>query len=895
MFVAEPEGEPGFDPCRYYGSEPQYTMRRTIDGQDYYVPHKAILPGNTVRAAVPGDKISPDLKFLAEAGGEIPKTDLGTTDDNGRHLVELSLVAQGKVLAYDSIFFPGNGSQADTTIWMCVGELDVKSYNTKNLNLVLVPVNGATNIGGTGVDNILTDLQTELNTIYAPANVNWTVSKGNNLLVNAVLEGMEDSDDKILTRFTNDMDLVIDAFEAEADPADNTYYMFLINESGKTSKDGYMPFQQRYGFLTVGAGVAEEKFIHTTAHELGHGAFNLRHPFSDRARYPLPEGSTDNLMDYAGGTKMFNYQWDLADDPRLMLAWFMSEEEAAALDQLTPFEISSLSKDFLPDVNNLEIKYRLKDISKIDAIQEIRSIKNIEILILKDNEPGQGDIPYYYDENIINDTKNNTWDTEKREGIFIWNGHYNVEPDKKVSSADGEITLVITCTVDGKIVENIPGMYVIIDGQEAPFSTVHDGEFFLSNTVTFSVDAIGEDWYSASEGARKLTKNLASYRKFAQVINEQKNGIGDIFKNVENPLQYIYDNTENVDFIGSTVRVHWTFAKKLKAVETELGKSRVTEISNAVGAGKVGGINIRPQYSGTKVSIHSYGMAIDIDHKRNPYIHKIYQKELLFLIKRVTGQDLFDKTTRTAETITSANTKFLQETNGLTYDKLIEIYESIDTYNNNENAYKINILNTDNPFIDFKKIKDDEILGIYDFAKIIEIYNKLILLNKLLNDKVEEKVPLKLVSFTGAGRTQLQSLSTNISTLATMLNGLSGNFSEENIMAVISQLDISDLSVPDISAFITEYTSFFADMTIATSYKKLVPFATKIKEWDGNDFYNDLFADGFCNLPLDLINALNKQTDIHWGGTWNSSNVDYMHVEIKIAEVSKYLSQKKPE
>jgi hypothetical protein len=148
-------------------------------------------------------------------------------------------------------------------------------------------------------------------------------------VVNAISDGMEDSDDKILTRFTSDMNLVIDAFEASVDPADNTYYMFLEKESDKTTKDVYMPFVQEYGKLTVGSNVAKDDFLRTVAHELGHGAYKLRHPFSPKVRHTLTEGSTDNLMDYGTGENLFGYQWELVDDPKFMLTWFMSEDEAA--------------------------------------------------------------------------------------------------------------------------------------------------------------------------------------------------------------------------------------------------------------------------------------------------------------------------------------------------------------------------------------------------------------------------------------------------------------------------------------------------------------------------------------------------------------------------------------
>jgi hypothetical protein len=86
---------------------------------------------------------------------------------------------------------------------------------------------------------------------------------------------------------------------------------------------------KRYGFLRTGSGVTTESFTHNLAHELGHGAFKLRHPFSPEVRYPLAQGTTDNLMDYADGENLFGYQWELVDDPKFMLTWFMSEDEAA--------------------------------------------------------------------------------------------------------------------------------------------------------------------------------------------------------------------------------------------------------------------------------------------------------------------------------------------------------------------------------------------------------------------------------------------------------------------------------------------------------------------------------------------------------------------------------------
>ena len=70
----------------------------------------------------------------------------------------------------------------------------------------------------------------------------------------------------------------------------------------------------------------------TIAHELGHGAFNLRHPFSPGSTYQLTEGSTDNLMDYGRpqGTGLWKYEWDAIHDPEsILFAWAQDESEGA--------------------------------------------------------------------------------------------------------------------------------------------------------------------------------------------------------------------------------------------------------------------------------------------------------------------------------------------------------------------------------------------------------------------------------------------------------------------------------------------------------------------------------------------------------------------------------------
>jgi hypothetical protein len=367
-----------FDKYRYYGSEPQYNVLQTIYDEDYYVAYKALSANiaNRVHAILPTDARSQTLSFKinTKEGAGITDTEIGVNAE-GKMVREFIIPTNTeRIFAYDSIFLPGDGTTtADTTVFMCVGQLNVESYNLKQRNVVLVPVNGANELSGTNISDgaFLTALQDSLNSIYSPANVNWTISTHTGITVNDVMDGMEDSDDKILTRYTADMNMVIDAFMAETNPAENTYYMFVVQKYSGSTKEGYMPFGKEFGFLMIDETVTlQEEFIRTTAHELGHGAFKLRHTFSPEARYPLTPSTTDNLMDYVTDTKLFNYQWELIDNPAFMITWFQDEEESAMILTTDKWVMRKYIEEFRwANINDRIINYNGTYVVKAENIK----------------------------------------------------------------------------------------------------------------------------------------------------------------------------------------------------------------------------------------------------------------------------------------------------------------------------------------------------------------------------------------------------------------------------------------------------------------------------------------------------------------------------------------------
>jgi hypothetical protein len=95
------------------------------------------------------------------------------------------------------------------------------------------------------------------------------------------------------------------------------------------------------------------------AHELAHGAFRLYHTFSAENKYKITE-STDNLMDYNGGTALYKYQWDYIHNPQTMLFAWAEEEEEGAMGVYGITWLGNILWGLAPDEQEKEIETRLE-------------------------------------------------------------------------------------------------------------------------------------------------------------------------------------------------------------------------------------------------------------------------------------------------------------------------------------------------------------------------------------------------------------------------------------------------------------------------------------------------------------------------------------------------------
>jgi len=221
-----------------------------------------------------------------------------------------------------------------------VGSLSIAVYKEKAMKVRLVAVNDAGIISE--LANKQAEILTYLNSAYKPANASWSIE-----VESEVLQVSLSSSDKfdaieydLIRNYSSGMKTVIQTWQNSPQATNNEenelILFFLKGQS--TPLQGFMPLGYKHGFLFLEKISGTNEPAHTIAHELGHGAFKLRHPFDE---FKTPQGSTNTLMDYAvlptGGilslkqNALFKYQWD---DVHIMnvaiLTWMQEMGDGAA-------------------------------------------------------------------------------------------------------------------------------------------------------------------------------------------------------------------------------------------------------------------------------------------------------------------------------------------------------------------------------------------------------------------------------------------------------------------------------------------------------------------------------------------------------------------------------------
>ncbi len=203
-----------------------------------------------------------------------------------------------------------------------VGKLNIFSFDEQAKKVYIVPVNGAKLPQES-------ELKKTLNKVYAQAVTSWEVVSVDNL-EDVVFENgkMTHGESSAFSTYNKDQKTIVKAFEDKNGKLEkDACYLFFVEDVQYKGRSiaGYMPLQRQVGFIYDNPG------NNIVAHELGHGAFNLYHTFSDK-RFLAAEHSTQNLMDYKGGTELWKHQWQLVQSPdKLWFSWAQDEKEGESI------------------------------------------------------------------------------------------------------------------------------------------------------------------------------------------------------------------------------------------------------------------------------------------------------------------------------------------------------------------------------------------------------------------------------------------------------------------------------------------------------------------------------------------------------------------------------------
>ncbi len=319
----------GFDelPDNQQALASYYRSVSTISGGSYQIANKAVKNTTTdllyAKAQISNDSITlQDIKFRTKEGVDVAASEVsGQTNTYELSVKGISNYEKQEIQAY---VLPKNNNDKQTI----AGAFDLYSLGGHHVNVTLIPVNG--------VSLNKDEIQTQLNAIYNKAAVSFSVTIGNPFsLTTSDFDTNGDNALEIgtsnwLANYTQEQYNIINQFKASQAIASEMHYVFVTNDINTSrSVAGFMPLMRRYGFVfsnAIGTATEENKgsFVKVLAHELGHGAFGLRHPST---AYGTTPKTTDFLMDEGNGTHLSHMDWKQIHDPNFKLYIFQDDQE----------------------------------------------------------------------------------------------------------------------------------------------------------------------------------------------------------------------------------------------------------------------------------------------------------------------------------------------------------------------------------------------------------------------------------------------------------------------------------------------------------------------------------------------------------------------------------------
>ena len=269
-----------------------------------------------------------------------------------------------------------------------IGKLRVVSYARQQHKVTLVPINEAK------LDKVA--IERELNAIYHPAGVRFTVDVDESLRGNYDWEVESEKDGLLSTvgksfwgyekelKESTEMLNLQQTYQEQAGTLDGLYLFVLDGAKGledeKDGLQGEMPRKSRFGYIFAGNSPNTDALARTIAHEVGHGLFTLQHTFDGEYGGRKSQRQTDNLMDYTPGAReLAAFQWNVMANPAVFTAMdkaTQTQSHNVEIKKLLDWIKSNRSRSGVPYRKDDYYKgFSLFDVSISTVVSEKRSIQ----------------------------------------------------------------------------------------------------------------------------------------------------------------------------------------------------------------------------------------------------------------------------------------------------------------------------------------------------------------------------------------------------------------------------------------------------------------------------------------------------------------------------------------
>ncbi|GAB3337192.1 hypothetical protein GCM10027429_21360 [Marivirga atlantica] len=328
----------GFDTKSLETLTSNYTQTQIRDN-DYWIPWKSVASGRTDKVLAKqsaGNSFNSAIGFKS-VSGNLPIT--ASAEDLAKNVTVQGTTHKDTQLVQAYVLKENQNEAGETTEEeIILGELNVVSYDKVAQKVIIVPVNGASAPAAS-------TLSADLNRIYGQAVAEWELVMADNYTAEVDLTNAADEAIGDLAFYPPKIKALKKEYKKAVSIDRDAFYVFVLPNNSGNSVKGYMPFKKQFGYVLT---ENTSNITKTIAHELGHGAYRLRHTFSNEAYY-AGANTTDNLMDLRdNGIDLYKHQWDFVHDPENVNTLFEDDDESAmGNEDLPDFMVYSFSSKII--------------------------------------------------------------------------------------------------------------------------------------------------------------------------------------------------------------------------------------------------------------------------------------------------------------------------------------------------------------------------------------------------------------------------------------------------------------------------------------------------------------------------------------------------------------------